>query len=242
MRCNERRLFTYSKAFHAFKYVYNFFFILPEIEMKVVMILSCMELNGLAISERSLTELNERIKQDMSKLQQKVFLQAKTKFNIDSTREVAKVLGIKGSTAKNVLEKSENPLAKLILHYRKLSSTQSKTLIPLLNSIKGKTRIHGNCITRTATGRVTMHEPNLQNIPKDFETIKNLIISVRMAFAPMSGYVILSADYCQLELRILAHFSKDIALCEAINRNGDVFSNIAASWNGISAEQVRQTI
>lgn len=84
-----------------------------------------------------------------------------------------------------------------------------------------------------------MHEPNLQNVPKDFNSEDNsFVISVRMAFIPFEGNVLLSADYCQLELRILAHFSKDPILCNILSKEGDIFKNIAAAWNNISEDKV----
>lgn len=108
-----------------------------------------------------------------------------------------------------------------------------------MNLAQHSSRIHGNCITSTLTGRVSMHEPNLQNVPKDFNFKDNsFTISVRMAFIPAIGNIMLSADYCQLELRILAHFSRDILLCDIMRKPGDIFKNIAANWNHISEDQV----
>lgn len=84
-----------------------------------------------------------------------------------------------------------------------------------------------------------MYEPNLQNVPKDFNSEdNNFVISVRMAFVPAIGNIMLSADYCQLELRILAHFSKDKTLCDIMWKPGDIFKNIAAKWNHVSEDQV----
>lgn len=84
-----------------------------------------------------------------------------------------------------------------------------------------------------------MHEPNLQNVPRDFNSEDNsFIISVRMAFIPTVGNIMLSADYCQLELRILAHFSKDTILCNIMRKPGDIFKNIAAKWNHVSENEV----
>lgn len=84
-----------------------------------------------------------------------------------------------------------------------------------------------------------MHEPNLQNVPRDFNSQDdNFVISVRMAFIPIVGNVMISADYCQLELRILAHFSKEPSLCRILKKEGDVFKNIAARWYNIAEENV----
>lgn len=84
-----------------------------------------------------------------------------------------------------------------------------------------------------------MHEPNLQNVPRDFNSEDHsFAISVRMAFVPAIGNIMLSADYCQLELRILAHFSKDATLCDIMRKPGDIFKNIAANWNHVSEDKV----
>lgn len=110
---------------------------------------------------------------------------------------------------------------------------------PLLNLVQGDSRVCGNCITCTVTGRVSMHEPNLQNVPKDFSFAdNNLVVSVRMAFVPALGNIMLSADYCQLELRLLTHFSQDSVLCKIMKQPGDIFKNIAAKWNNVAEEQV----
>lgn len=109
----------------------------------------------------------------------------------------------------------------------------------MLNLSQEDSRIHGNCVTYTVTGRVSMQEPNLQNIPKDFcFKDNNLVVSVRKAFVPALGNVMLSADYCQLELRLLTHFSQDMVLCEIMKQQGDIFRSIAAKWNNVTEEEV----
>ncbi|KAK9874988.1 hypothetical protein WA026_005803 [Henosepilachna vigintioctopunctata] len=95
----------------------------------------------------------------------------------------------------------------------------------------------------TSTGRITMCEPNIQNVAKNFEFINPLthekvLISCRSIFLPRKGCVFLSADYCQLELRMLAHLSEDELLCKILSSRGDIFKTIAAKWNHISEELV----
>ena len=86
-----------------------------------------------------------------------------------------------------------------------------------------------------------MHEPNLQNIPRAFDSHDaSYTISVRTAFIPTVGYLLLSADYCQLELRILAHFSKEPTLCKILRKDGDVFKNIAARWYNLTEDMVNR--
>lgn len=113
---------------------------------------------------------------------------------------------------------------------------------PLIRVIEND-RIYGSYITHTATGRITMHEPNLQNLVKDFEVVdpelkEKFKISCRHAFTAPEGHCLVSADYCQLELRILAHFSMDKLLCRKLTALGDVFKSIAAEWNNVDESQV----
>ena len=113
-------------------------------------------------------------------------------------------------------------------------------VFPLLNAAQNS-RIYGSHITHTVTGRVSMHEPNLQNVPKDFNSEDNtFVISIRMAFIPTVGNVMLSADFCQLELRILAHFSNDSLLRSIMKKEeNDIFKSISAKWNNITEEMVK---
>lgn len=114
-------------------------------------------------------------------------------------------------------------------------------VIPLLNEAENS-RIHGTHINHTLTGRISMQEPNLQNIPKDFNSEDNtFVISIRMAFIPTAGNIMLSADYCQLELRVLAHFANDSVLHSIMNQKGtDIFKSISAKWNNIDENMVRK--
>ncbi|XP_076643351.1 DNA polymerase theta [Halictus rubicundus] len=214
-----------------------------DIEMKTVILLACMELTGLGVSLKSLQDLSSAVHQEIISLEERSYALSGRKFNFLSSKEVGKVLGLyngkKISVNKAVLEQSDHPLANLVMSWRKLSATQSKIINPILNLAQSSSRIHGNCVTYTLTGRVSMHEPNLQNIPKDFNSVDNsFVISVRMAFVPAIGNIMLSADYCQLELRILAHFCKDVTLCDIMRKPGDIFKNIAATWNHVSEDQV----
>lgn len=133
-----------------------------------------------------------------------------------------------------------NPLMimiKIILSDSTFLPTQ--IIQPLLHLAQKDSRVRGNCITCTVTGRVSMHEPNLQNVPKDFSYAdNNFVLSVRMAFVPALGNIMLSADYCQLELRLLTHFSQDSILCEIMRQPGDIFKCIAAKWNNVPEEKV----
>ncbi|KAI4495700.1 hypothetical protein M0802_008535 [Mischocyttarus mexicanus] len=214
-----------------------------EIEMRSITLLARMELTGFGINLKSLQELSRVIEVEMSSLEERAFSLTGRKFNFSSSKEVSQILGLykgkKISTNKAVLEQHNNPISNLIISWRKLNTTQTKIVYPLLSLGQNSLRIYGDSETSTLTGRISMHEPNLQNVPKDFNSEDNsFVISVRMAFIPIEGNVLLSADYCQLELRILAHFSKDPILCNILCKEGDIFKNIAATWNNVSEDQI----
>ncbi|XP_017886855.1 DNA polymerase theta isoform X2 [Ceratina calcarata] len=214
-----------------------------EIEMKTVTLLACMELNGLGVCLQALQDLSSVIRKEMLSLEERGYKLAGRKFNFASSKQVGQALGLykgkKLSVNKAVLEHTDHPLSTIVMSWRKLSATQSKIVYPVLSIAQRSSRIHGNCVTCTTTGRISMHEPNLQNVPRDFNSEDDsFTISARMAFIPSLGNIMLSADYCQLELRILAHFSKDPILCDIMRSPGDIFKSIAASWNHVSECQV----
>lgn len=150
--------------------------------------------------------------------------------------------GRKVSTRKQVLEQNEHPISNLVLQWRKINCTLTKMIYPLIRMTKDG-HIRGCYVNHTATGRITMHEPNLQNIAKDFEVInpvtkEKVRISCRSAFKVADDHRLVSADYCQLELRILAHLSGDKLLKSILRKPGDVFRSIAAKWNKVQEEEV----
>ncbi|XP_065395235.1 DNA polymerase theta isoform X4 [Macaca fascicularis] len=202
-------------------------------------------------------------------------------------------LGRQFSTSKDVLNKLKalHPLPGLILEWRRITNAITKVVFPLqrekrLNPFLGMERIYPVSQSHTATGRITFTEPNIQNVPRDFEikmpTLvgesppsqaigKGLLpmgrgkskkgcslnpgrqaqmeeraadrgmpfsISMRHAFVPFPGGLILAADYSQLELRILAHLSHDRRLIQVLNTGADVFRSIAAEWKMIEPESV----
>ncbi|KAM3848147.1 LOW QUALITY PROTEIN: DNA polymerase theta [Vipera latastei] len=193
------------------------------------------------------------------------------------------------STTKDVLEKLKklHPLPGLILEWRKITNAITKVIFPLqreklFNPVLGMERIYPVSQFQSATGRISFREPNIQNVPKDFEiemptmveesppfqkqhsilrsrygkhsvlpcgtkiqteeisNRKKILFSVSMrhAFVPFPGGLILAADYSQLELRILAHFCSDDRLLRAFDNNVDVFRSIAAEWKNINPEEV----
>ncbi|XP_018322501.1 DNA polymerase theta-like [Agrilus planipennis] len=219
-------------------------------EMEHLLCLTHMELNGIGVSLPILQHLVDSLKMQCLALERQAFSLTGRRFSFTSSKEVGKVLGLykgnKVSTSKEVLEKIDNPIAKIIIQWRKLNSTLNRMLYPLIRMVQND-RIHGTCITHSATGRISMHEPNLQNIPRNFEIVnpisnEELLISCRDAFVAPKGCLLLSADYCQLELRLLAHLSGDKTLCSIMRTNEDVFKSIAAKSNNINESEVTDTL
>lgn len=142
---------------------------------------------------------------------------------------------------KQKLEHMENPLADQILQWRKLSNVLSKMIFPILRCVRNN-RIYGSCIIRTVTGRISMHEPNLQSIPRNFELQLAdgvvMPVTVRACFVPVDGKVFLSSDFCQLELRLLAHLSQDPTLCDVMKSEEDIFKSIASKVYSVAEEDV----
>lgn len=215
--------------------------------MNTMIILSRMEVDGIGVNCHRLQGLANTLKSHTELLEKKAYQYAGRRFSFTSSADVAKALGIykgkKCSTNKQVLEQNNSPLSNVILQWRKLNSTLTKMVYPLLRLVRNN-RIHGTCITRNATGRISMHEPNLQNVPRDFDfenpfTTEKTLVSCRSSFVPAGSNVMLSVDYCQLELRILADATKDSSLCAVMkDKNKDIFKSIAARCNNILETEV----
>ena len=238
------------------------------IESPVLSVLAKLELNGIGFSEERCMGLKQELEALLKLLENKAFEIAGHSFTLSSAEDVERVLFNElklennPKTAvlkKDALEKmsSMHPLPGLILEWRRLSSTLSRTVYPLLKSSnrrqcykeQASCRIHSYCNTHSATGRVIISDPGLQMVPKDF-TIKSTalpssshplsstLVSVRDVFTPFPNGVFLSADYSQLELRILAHLSNDDKLCTIFNEGGDAFCKIASEWFGLEEDTI----
>ncbi|CRL08644.1 CLUMA_CG021390, isoform A [Clunio marinus] len=219
-----------------------------DLEMSIQIVLMKMELNGFPINECKFQGMIEKASKLQRQLEQHIYELNGRKFNLSSSKEVSKVVGIhrnlenkkKLSTAKNVLEKLDLPIANYIMTWRTLSKTLSN-FQPMTKLIRNE-RVYGNSFSLTQTGRISMYEPNLQNVTKDF-IVKfkdyDEIVSFRSAFECSKGKLLLSADFCQLELRILTHLSKDSNLMSIMKSPGeDIFRKISAKWNKIDESDV----
>lgn len=220
--------------------------IFTDVEMGSMLCLAKMELNGFGVDKPEFEKLSDHLRRQANLLQEQAYSLAGRRFSFLSAKEVATVLGVykgrKVSMNKQVLLQQEKPIAEIILQWRKINASLTKMVFPLIRSIENG-RIYGCCVTHNSTGRISMHEPNLQTVPKDFEilhpmTKAKVSVSFRKAFMPATGYVFVSADYCQLELRLLAYLSGDPLLCRIMKSGEDVFKSIAALWKNIGESEV----
>ncbi len=222
-----------------------------DVEMPLMEVLAGLERNGVFVETARLRKLGTVVDQEISRLVDAIYKEAGTTFNIDSTKQLGEILfdrlGLKSvrsgktmrSTDADVLEElqDEHPVVALILQYRQLVKLKNTYLDKLGQIIHSKTgRIHASFNqTVTATGRLSSSDPNLQNIPVRTELGKK----IRSAFvAQKDGDCLLSADYSQIELRLLAHFSGDPALRKAFAEDQDIHRFVAAQVYGIRPELV----
>ncbi|XP_045534816.1 DNA polymerase theta [Papilio machaon] len=233
--------------------------IIANVETHVARILANCEYHGLGVDRDLAAKLLIDVKNTQEILMKKAYKICGYHFNFNSSKDVAKVLGFyKGrrvSTKKSVLTAHNSPLATVVIYWRKLNAILTKTLYPLTekaSSYSTADRINPSYTMHTCTGRITMREPNLQNVPRTFSipvkylTLTNendlstdvIEFNCRNVFIATPGCVFVSADYCQLELRILTHYSCDPVLTKIMRSDVDVFKAIAASWSCLPEEEV----
>jgi DNA polymerase-1 len=218
-----------------------------EIDLPLVPVLCRMEEAGVKIDKDALARMSTRLEGEIDAKAREIYGHCGFEFNIGSPKQLGDVLfnrlnlpkpvkygkGKTISTAVDVLEglAASHEVPRLVLEYRQLSklkSTYVDTLPALLNSTTG--RLHTTFDqTGTATGRLSSANPNLQNIPIRTELGRE----IRAAFTVEPGHVLLAADYSQIELRLLAHFSGDRLLVEAFNRGDDVHTLTASQVFGV---------
>ena len=226
--------------------------VLEKIEMPLIPVLVDMELTGVYMNIDYLKDLSTKYATKMNELSQQIFEYAKESFNLNSPKQVAYILfeklKIQGSkktstgdlsTRADVLEElaDEHPIVQLILEYRKFQKLKSTYLDVLPRLVHPKTgRIHTSFHqTGTATGRLSSSDPNLQNLPTRQEEGKE----IRRAIVPQkSGWKIISADYSQIELRVLAHLSGDQRLIEAFQKEEDIHTFTASKIFQVREDQV----
>ena len=223
-----------------------------DIEMPLVPVLADMEITGIKVDKDVLDEMKKEIDVKIELLEDSIYNLAGTKFNISSPKQLGEVLfvnlglpsGKKNktgySTDVKVLEKLavNYPIAEKILEYRALTKLNSTYIEGLENYILEDGKIHTIYKqTLTRTGRLSSIEPNLQNIPVREEMGRK----IRKAFVPVND-VLLSADYSQIELRILAHISKCPGLIDAFKNDFDIHTKVASDIYGIPTSGVTKTM
>lgn len=222
-----------------------------EIELPLIKVLAKMERHGIYVDVPYLEKVSITVQSRLKHLEQEIYRLAGHEFNINSPKQLSDILQNKlniplpkktatgFSTSADILDalKEDYPIAQVLLDYRQLEKLRSTYLDNLAKEVYPKThRIH--CTfnqTVAATGRLSCQEPNLQNIPVRTDEGRK----IREAFRPSRpDWSYLSADYSQVELRLLAHFSGDPSLITAFKHNEDIHASTAAAVLGISLDQV----
>lgn len=224
-----------------------------DIEMPLLPVLIDMEVVGIKIDVELMRKLSSEIMEQMRAVEREIYRLAGVEFNIASPKQLREVLterlklplGKKKktglSTDAEVLEvlASQYEIARKILQWRELSKSKGTYIDVFPRLVDSKGRLHtsfNQCVT--ATGRLSSSEPNLQNIPVRGEWAKK----IREAFVAEDGHLLVSADYSQIELRILAHLSGDEALIEAFHKGEDIHALTASSIFNVPLEEVNEEL
>ena len=228
----------------------NSFNLFNEIEMPLVEVLGSMQYTGIKANKEELINFGNQLKEKLQHLTQEIYGLCGEEFNVNSTQQLGSILFEKlqlpvykktkkgYSTDVDILEKlkGEHPVIEKILEYRsltKLNSTYVAGLIPYIHEQDGCIHSYFHQ-TITATGRISSTEPNLQNIPARMELGKQ----IRKAFVAKEGYVFIDADYSQIELRVLAHISKDETMRQAFFHDEDIHRQVASRVFDVPFEEV----
>lgn len=211
----------------------SLFSLAQKLEFPLITILAKMEKNGIGIDLDFFNELKNRLENKIFVLSKEIYALAGSEFNINSTQQLSNILfeklGLKKgrvlknkshSTDEKTLEslKDSHKIIPVLLEYREINKLLNTYVIPFLN-LNQNSKIYTSFLqTGTSTGRLSSKNPNLQNIPVRSEIGKE----IRKGFISKSGYSFISADYSQIELRLLAHFSNDASLCKSFNENKDI--------------------
>ncbi len=221
-----------------------------NIEIPLIKVLAEMQYEGIFVDKQELVLLGNKLKEEIEVIKQEIYKLAGEEFNINSTQQLGNILFEKlklpvykktkkgYSTDVDILEKlkSEHPIIEKILEYRglmKINSTYIEGLIVYINEYTHKIHSYFHQ-TITATGRISSTEPNLQNIPARAEQGKQ----IKKAFKAQQGNIFIDADYSQIELRILAHISKDKNMQEAFLNKEDIHKQVASKVFNIPIEEV----
>lgn len=220
-----------------------------DLEFPLSFVLAEMELNGITVDKSVLQKIDLELSAKEADLTAQIYDLAGRSFNINSPKQLGEVLFVEMgippvkktktgfSTNQEVLETltEQYPIADLVLQYRSVSKLRSTYAVGLQSLIGADGKIHTTFNqTVTATGRLSSTEPNLQNIPIRDEMGRKL----RLAFKPSPGNILVSADYSQIELRVLAHISNDKVLQKSFINNEDIHARTAAEVFGVDIKDV----
>jgi len=224
--------------------------LLYEVEQPLTDVLASMETEGFRVDEPKLNELGEKFKSELDKVQKEIFEMSGEEFNVNSPKQLGKILFEKldlpvikrtktgYSTNAEVLDElsDKHPIIDKITYFRQLSKLFSTYVVGLKAVIDVDERIHSSFNqTVTTTGRLSSTEPNLQNIPIKYELGRE----IRKVFIPENDEcVILSADYSQIELRVLAHISGDEKMIDAFKNNLDIHTTTASEVFKVPMDEV----
>ncbi|MEA4827958.1 MAG: DNA polymerase I [Clostridium sp.] len=224
--------------------------LLYEVELPLIDVLGFMETRGFKVDRDKLEEIGKKFKVEIESLEKEIYALADEEFNIKSPKQLGKILFEKldlpavkktktgYSTNAEVLEKlkSKHPIIPKIIEYRQITKLDSTYVEGLKNVIDEDGKIHSSFNqTVTTTGRLSSTEPNLQNIPIKYEMGRE----IRKVFVPEEeDCVILSADYSQIELRVLSHIAKDENLIEAFKNHDDIHTKTASEVFKVPIEEV----
>jgi DNA polymerase I len=223
-----------------------------EIEMPLIQVLADIERTGVILSTGDLKGIAEKLREDILGLESEIYALAGTEFNISSPKQLGDILFIRLKiddnarltktrqfiTNEEILQRlaHKHPIIDKVLEYRglrKLLSTYVEALPQLVNPVTGRIHTSYNQAV-AATGRLSSNNPNLQNIPVKDERGREM----RKAFVPAEGHIFLSADYSQIELRLMAHLSGDESMTADFNSGTDIHTATAAKIFGIKPEEV----
>jgi len=218
-----------------------------KIDLPLAPVIAEMERTGIRVDPKELEKMSRSMEKEVRRLEKEIWKLAGSEFNVNSPTQLAEILFDKlnlqpnarrgkakaRSTAADVLEElsAQHPLPTKIIEYREIAKLKSTYLDALPKLIHPETgRLHTSFSqTGTATGRLSSSDPNLQNIPIRTELGRE----IRAAFVAETGKILLSADYSQIELRIMAHFSKDPVLVEAFRNGEDIHARTAQEVFGV---------
>lgn len=224
--------------------------VLEEVEIPFSKVLAFMENVGIELNTNEMKSFGEKLKEEIDLLKKEIYESCGEVFNLNSPKELAEILfnklGLKKgrktktgySTDIKVLEKlvKFNPVVLKIINYREKTKLISTYVEGLKKMIKKDGRIHSHFNqTKTKTGRISSLNPNIQNIPVKTEIGRNM----RKFFVAKKGFVLIDADYSQIELRILASLAEDGKMIEIFNKNGDIHSSTAKEIFGFVNTETR---